>query len=144
MKELTMTRFSAAVLILLTLAPVSLDAADSTAIAVIPKTVPGVEKCRIPLNGEWQFSMSPGPAFWTEGAGAGEWQPIQVPGECQMQGFMIEHDREYAYRKVIDIPADFTGKQIVIRFNGVYSFARVWVNGTYVRSHHGGFTILGV
>jgi hypothetical protein len=57
-----------------------------------------------------------------------------------MQGFMIEHDREYAYRRVIEIPPDFAGKKIAVRFNGAYSYARVWVNGSYVRSHHGGFT----
>ena len=27
-----------------------------------------------------------------------------------------------------------------LRFDGVYSYARVWVNGKFVREHHGGFT----
>jgi hypothetical protein len=107
---------------------------------LLPESVRGVRHCRISLNGEWQFAMVPGATFWTKESPADGWQPIQVPGECRMQGFAIEHDREYAYRKVVYIPADFKGKRIVVRFNGVYSYARVWVNGTYVRSHHGGFT----
>ena len=135
-----MHRLSTAILALLILSPITLQAADSTSIAMIPTSVAGVQTCRLTLNGEWQFSLNPGATFWKEGTGSEGWRPIQVPGECQMQGFMIEHDREYAYRRAIDIPADFTGKQIVLRFNGVYSFARVWVNGHYVRSHHGGFT----
>ena len=106
----------------------------------IPDAVSGVSQCRSTLNGTWEFSMAPGDSFWTAHGNPAPWAPIQVPGECQMQGFMIEHDREYAYRKVMEIPADFAGKHIAIRFNGVYSYARVWVNGSYVRNHHGGFT----
>ncbi len=84
--------------------------------------------------------MTPGSTFWLKDAPVTGWKSIHVPGECRMQGFPIEHDREYAYRRTLDIPADYKGKRIVIRFNGVYSYARVWVNGKYVRSHHGGFT----
>jgi len=32
------------------------------------------------------------------------------------------------------------GKKVFIRFDGVYSYAHVWVNGKFVRDHHGGFT----
>lgn len=31
-------------------------------------------------------------------------------------------------------------KRIILRFDGVYSYARLSVNGHYVREHHGGFT----
>jgi hypothetical protein len=47
---------------------------------------------------------------------------------------------EYAYKRSIAIPADYSGKRIFLRFDGVYTYARVWVNGTYVRDHHGAFT----
>jgi hypothetical protein len=40
----------------------------------------------------------------------------------------------------VQIPAAATGKTVLIRFDGVYSYARVWVNGKFVREHHGGFT----
>jgi hypothetical protein len=113
---------------------------DTNPLSVLPERVHGVRQCRISLNGEWQFTMTPGGTFWLKDAPATGWKPIRVPGECQMQGFLIRHDQEYAYRKTLDIPPDFKGKRIVVRFNGVYSYARVWVNGTYVRCHHGGFT----
>jgi hypothetical protein len=57
-----------------------------------------------------------------------------------MQGFSIKHNKPYVYKKQIDIPADYSGKIIKIRFEGVYSYARVWLNGKFIRDHSGGFT----
>ncbi|MFD2116665.1 glycoside hydrolase family 2 TIM barrel-domain containing protein [Paenibacillus yanchengensis] len=68
------------------------------------------------------------------------WQSIIVPGEPAMQGFDLENDTAYYYKTTVDIPADFAGNHIVLRFNGVYSRASVWVNGQYIRNHKGGFT----
>ncbi|MBN2175472.1 MAG: beta-galactosidase [Bacteroidales bacterium] len=69
-----------------------------------------------------------------------KWADIQIPGECQMQGFAIKHDQPYVYRHKFFVPADYEGKHILLNFYGVYSYARVWVNGHYIRDHHGGFT----
>jgi len=91
------------------------------------------------LNGTWEFTTAPAREFQVDTASTG-WKPIQVPGEPMMQGFVIKHDKEFCYRKIIQIPKDFAGKPIVLRFNGLYGFARVWVNGQYIREHHGGFT----
>ena len=57
-----------------------------------------------------------------------------------MQGFKIRHNVGYPYKRDIKIPEDFAGHRILLRFDGVYSYARVWVNGRFVRDHHGGFT----
>ena len=113
---------------------------DADPLLVVAQKVDGVEKCNISLNGDWRFSLNPQGEFWKDNRSWKKWKVIKVPGECQMQGFMIEHDKEVAYGHDIDIPSDFTDKKIIIRFNGVYSYARVWVNGESVRSHHGGFT----
>lgn len=59
-----------------------------------------------------------------------------------MQGFKIENDKEFFYRTTITISADAKNKTVLIRFNGVYSYARVFVNGQFVREHFGGGNIL--
>ncbi len=102
--------------------------------------VTDVKTPEIRLNGIWKFSMSPPDKFWENSVGFQDWSDIQVPGECQMQGFAIKHDQPYAYKHKFAIPADFEGKQILLNFYGVYSYARVWVNGQFVREHYGGFT----
>ncbi len=94
----------------------------------------------VSLNGTWKFSMNPPAAFWDNKFDFKEWDNIQVPGECAMQGFAIKHDLPFAYIKVVDIPAAYKEKRIILRFDGVYSYARVWVNGHFIRDHSGGFT----
>ncbi len=120
-------------------AQVEIPAATVDHLVVLPDSVDGVKQCRIGLNGTWDFTSTPAGEFQMDTSSAG-WRRIQVPGEPMMQGFVVRHDVESAYRKILQIPRDFAGKQIVVRFNGVYGYARVWVNGHYVREHHGGFT----
>ncbi|MBN2175493.1 MAG: beta-galactosidase [Bacteroidales bacterium] len=102
--------------------------------------VEGVENPVISLNGAWKFSMNAPENFSNLGFDYRNWHDIQVPGECQMQGFAIKHDVPCVYKRAFDVPEDFEGKQILINFYGVYSYARVWVNGKFVREHFGGFT----
>ena len=90
----------------------------------------GVEPPAVLLSGTWQFQYSPD----------SKWDKIQVPGEPAMQGYAIEHDKPFTYRKSFTVPADYAGKHTILRFDGVYSHARLFVNGTFVREHHGGFT----
>ena len=102
--------------------------------------VEGVKKPAINLNGIWKFTMNPPENFWEESVDFSAWSDIQVPGECQMQGFAIKHDLPYVYKQRFPVPVDFQGKQVKLNFYGVYSYARVWVNGEFVREHYGGFT----
>jgi beta-galactosidase len=102
--------------------------------------VKGVAEPVISLNGHWKFSMDPPPAFWEQEVDFSRWHDIQVPGECQMQGFAIRHDKPTVYKREFRIPGDFAGQQVLLVFHGVYSYARVWVNGTFIREHFGGFT----
>ena len=90
----------------------------------------GVETPAVLLSGTWQFRYSPD----------SKWDKIQVPGEPAMQGYAIEHDKPFTYRKSFTVPADYAGKHTILRFDGVYSHARLFVNDTFVREHHGGFT----
>lgn len=102
--------------------------------------VEGVENPEISLVGEWKFSMNPPDKFWENDVDFSAWSAIQVPGECQMQGFAIKHDQAYVYKYEFLVPEDFQDKHISLNFYGVYSYARVWVNGQYIREHYGGFT----
>ncbi len=94
----------------------------------------------INLNGTWKININPADRFWELDELNEEWENITVPGECMMQGFPIKHDKPFVYKKRFEIPADFSGKQIKLQFEGVYSYARVWINGDFVRDHSGGFT----
>ena len=96
----------------------------------LPSRLEGVRQSIFSLNGSWDFKYSP----------RSRWTTIQVPGEAAMQGFAIEHDKPFFYKKTFMIPDDFKGKRVILRFDGVYSHARLSVNGKFIREHHGGFT----
>lgn len=109
-----------------------------SALAVIPVQTAGVEKPVVSLNGTWEINMNPGKNI--REINEGTWKKVQVPGEPAMQGYKVTNDREFFYRTSVSIPEAARDKTILIRFNGVYSYARVYVNGHFVREHFGGFT----
>ncbi len=95
-----------------------------------PASVAGIERPVVSLNGQWEISLD-GKA----------WKPVAVPGEPAVQGFQIGFGRPFSYRRTLDIPAEFKGAKILLRFHGVYGYVRVFVNGKHVRDHRGGFTM---
>ena len=95
---------------------------------VVPRLSPlpvkvGTE--RVPLSGTWTFNGG---------------DPIEVPGEWVMQGFEVEKGREAVYERTFDVPRSWRRRRVKLRCNGIYSRARVEVNGKAVGSHLGGFT----
>ncbi len=93
------------------------------------------------LNGTWKFNPAPG----NINSGASEfhsgWQNIAVPGEWTMQGFNVATGVRAAYQTRFNIPEGWAGKRIILRFDGVYSDAIVWVNGKKAAAHTGGFNV---
>lgn len=122
------------------LVSIILITACSTNIKYNKIEVAGIKNPVISLNGTWKFSMTPPENFSENRVDFSGWPDIQVPGECQMQGFAIKHDQPYVYKQKFLVPENFAGKQILLNFYGVYSYARVWVNGEFARDHFGGFT----
>lgn len=99
----------------------------------------GVKNPVVLLNGKWEVCTQPFGDFWKTYQKL-NWNEIMVPGELMMQGFSIKNDEPFLYKKEIKIPADYREKKIYLQFDGVYSYAKLWVNGTYIKDHHGGFT----
>ncbi len=93
------------------------------------------------LNGTWKFNPSPGNKIFLSTAFHPEWQNIRVPGEWIMQGFQVQKGVRAAYQTTFNIPEQWAGKRIILRFDGVYSDAIVWVNGKKAVSHTGGFNV---
>ena len=97
--------------------------------------VTGIQTPVILLNGSWKFNMNPPAEFWNNDVDFQGWADIQVPGECQMQGMAIKHDQPFVYKNEFLVPNDYKGKQVRLIFYVVYIYARVWVNGQFVRDN---------
>jgi beta-galactosidase len=106
-----------------------------------PFQVHGVIKPLINLNGEWSFCSAPKNGFWKSvNPSQIAWSPIHVPGEWLMQGFTVATNTRVAYWKKVEIPADWKGNTILLKCDGLYSDAVVYVNGKSAGTHEGGFT----
>ncbi|WP_329127123.1 glycoside hydrolase family 2 TIM barrel-domain containing protein [Streptomyces sp. NBC_01465] len=117
-------------------------AAATTApeIPPLPDTVSGVATPQVPVTSGWRYTTNPPSSFWTVGTDTSAWKQINVPGEPALQGQTVPSGTECAYSVKVTVPADYAGRRVMLRFDGVYNYARLWVNGTLVRSHDGGFT----
>ncbi|GAB4462580.1 MAG: glycoside hydrolase family 2 [Armatimonadaceae bacterium] len=96
------------------------------------------------LNGEWQFEIDNGDTGIEQGLKDRELSgKITVPfcPESELSG--VEHKDFMAavwYRRTVEIPAEWAGKNVLLHFGAVDYDATVWVNGQEVARHRGGFT----
>ncbi|WP_062217735.1 glycoside hydrolase family 2 TIM barrel-domain containing protein [Streptomyces sp. NBRC 109706] len=131
-----------------------------------PRTwFPSSDAARISLNGIWSFRLSPtakaaDSSFATANeeslADSADWHPLTVPGHWVLQGhgapaytnvkypFPVDPPRVPTenptgdHRRVFDLPDEWPdGGESVLRFDGVDSCARVWLNGTELGTFQG-------
>ena len=126
----------------------------STAAALTPELpeTPYVKS----LDGTWRYNWCGAPDqrprdFWKPDFDDRAWYTIDVPSCVEMKGFGVPQysnikyphppkppytDRAYnpvsSYRTTFTVPADWKGRPVFLRFEGVYSAYYVWVNGKKV------------
>ncbi|KAL4943785.1 hypothetical protein BDV06DRAFT_129617 [Aspergillus oleicola] len=104
------------------------------------------------LNGTWKFHYDASPfeaPIW-ETANVTDWDDIAVPGPWQMQGYGRPHYTNInypfpvtppnvsyvnptgSYWREFEVPEEWDGDQIRLRYEGVDSAFHVWVNGEEV------------
>jgi beta-galactosidase/beta-glucuronidase len=96
------------------------------------------------LNGEWQFEIDQGDSGLDRGLLDRDLtDKILVPfcPESKLSG-IENHDFYNAvwYRQQVTIPQDWSGNRVLLHFQAVDYDTTVWVNGTEVGRHRGGFS----
>ncbi len=114
------------------------------------------------LNGVWKISWAGNPElrvrdFWRTDFDDSDWFTIDVPSCVELRGFgspgytnvNYPHAKKWpkildrgtekpdynpvsSYRTTFTVPADWKGRDVILRFDGVYSAYYVWVNGRKV------------
>ncbi|MDO5428335.1 glycoside hydrolase family 2 protein [Parabacteroides sp.] len=105
-----------------------------------PHLVAGVYNPVLSLNGTWLFNEKPSAHFYERKQMGQEWKPIVVPGQWSMQGFQVDSAAFGGYQTTFTLPADWSGKRVKLRFDGVSSESVVYLNGKEIGSHMGGMT----
>ncbi|MBQ0031595.1 MAG: DUF4981 domain-containing protein [bacterium] len=108
------------------------------------------------LNGTWRYNWCGAPEqrpldFWRTDFDDSDWYDIKVPSCVELQGYGVPiytnvkyphpanppyTDHDYnpvsSYRTTFTVPGDWAGRNVYLRFEGVYSAYYVWVNGKKV------------
>ncbi|MHC4248907.1 MAG: glycoside hydrolase family 2 protein [Planctomycetota bacterium] len=98
------------------------------------------------LNGEWQYEIDHGDSGRERGLLEKELPgKITVPfcPESELSGVgNVDFMKAVWYRRVVAIPHEWKGRRVLLHFQAVDYETTVWVNGTEVARHRGGFTPL--
>jgi beta-galactosidase len=112
------------------------------------------------LNGDWKYHYSSNqlarvPDFWKPEFNDRSWDTIPVPSNVEMFGHGIPIYVNYhfpwrepwtpplvpgddpnnsvnAYRRTFEVPQSWTGRRVLLTFDGVNSFFDLWINGEKV------------
>ncbi|MYV71157.1 beta-galactosidase [Streptomyces sp. SID2131] len=100
------------------------------------------------LNGEWEFLNPPADASGNVDRNAapplGQTLPERIlvpyPVESALSGIMRNDNRDLMfYKRSFTVPQNWSGRRVQLHFGAVDHEATVWVNGTRVTSHKGGY-----
>ncbi|MGB4589630.1 MAG: beta-glucuronidase [Clostridiaceae bacterium] len=98
----------------------------------------------IDLSGIWTFQLDDGSAFedhW-EKAPLPNPMTIGVPAAYNDQKEGIHFRDHYGwafYERVLEVPRSMRGERVMLHFGAVTHFAKVYLNGTFICEHKGGF-----
>lgn len=112
------------------------------------------------LNGPWKYHYGKNhaervPGFWEPGFDDRRWTTIPVPANVEKLGFGVPiyvnipypwakpwtppfvpeddpNNTVNSYRRTFTVPSDWSGRRVLLTFDGVNSFCYVWVNGLKV------------
>ena len=94
------------------------------------------------LSGLWQFQLDPR----DEGEAAGWFRALPAPRQIAVAGSwndLFDDARDYLglawYRHEVYVPSGWRGQRVFLRVGSANYAAKVWVNGTVVAEHLGGY-----
>ena len=116
-------------------------AADPVGAAAV--YVPPPLRQRVDLNAGWRFNRSDVAGAQNPGFNDSSWASVNVPHTWNAQdgqdGGLNYYRGVGWYRRHYTPPASFAGKKVWLQFAGANSVTDVWINGTYLGQHRGGY-----
>ena len=96
------------------------------------------------LNGEWQFEIDGGDSGLERGLLNRDLKEKILVPFCPESSLSGVGNTDFLncvwYRRTVKIPSKWEGKQVLLHFQASDYDTTVWVNGTELRRHRGGFT----
>ena len=103
---------------------------------------------RFYLNDDWLFTEQFEDSLTAPEYPENTLQPVRLPHTCKETPFHYFDESLYqmdsGYRRHLQVPADWQGKQILLTFEGAAHDSTVFCNGKKVGEHHCGYTAFTV
>ena len=101
------------------------------------------------FNEGWKFYLGSSSTAQNPGFDDSGWKSVTLPHDFSIsQSYTTSGEAESGflpggtgwYRKSFTLPESYAGKTLLLNFDGVYSDAYVYVNGSFLGEHHYGYT----
>lgn len=114
---------------------------------LLPAFLVAQEKQQL-FNADWKFYKGDVTGAEKSAFNDASWRTLKLPHDWSIEG---PFSKDWAsgtgflpggigwYRKTFTVPAQFTGKQVYIYFDGVYKNSEVWINGHSIGKRPNGF-----
>jgi len=113
-------------------------------VLITERTARGTAALRpsLPLDGEWRFVADPERLHQPDDLPDGE--PVAVPGPWEAQVARPYRIVTAWYHRTLEVPPEWRGGRVVVRFGAVMYRCVVFLNGVLVGSHEGGYTSFSI
>jgi beta-galactosidase len=105
--------------------------------------IPPVGRPRVDLNAAWRFHNGDTPGAESRTFDDSSWTGVTVPHTWNAQDGEDGGNHYYRgvgwYRRHYAPPTSFAGKRLWLQFAGANTVTDVWINGTYLGQHRGGY-----
>ncbi|PNQ82301.1 glycoside hydrolase family 2 protein [Paenibacillus sp. F4] len=102
----------------------------------------------LPLNDQWFYRPEYVESEVSAGIDASRYEPVLLPHTNVELPYNYFDDKAFqfisTYKRELDIPADAKSKRVYVDFEGVMTYAQIYLNGVKAGEHKGGYTPFSV
>ncbi len=99
------------------------------------------------LNPTWRFLRIDRPdmdgEYQSPALDDSRWEVVHLPHSVRLEPENASGNRNFQgiawYRREIEVPATWQGRNVLLRFDGAMQVAELWLNGEPLFTHHGGY-----
>ena len=103
-------------------------------------------EAKVNFNKDWRFTKlanitDSDEAFSKLDFDAAEWEPVSLPHTTNIEPQTVNDQWQGIawYRKSFDVPVNPSTKKVFLDLEAAMNFSKIWINGTLVSEHHGGY-----
>lgn len=99
---------------------------------------------KINLNYDWHYKSDYNENYLENSFDDSSFDLVNIPHTNRILDYNYFDEAEYqfvsCYRKKLYIASELSGKALLLKFEGVSSYAKVYLNGSFIGEHSGGYT----